>query len=156
MKAVFQRVTAPIAAQLRQGISAEKIALTIAIGAALGVFPLLGTTTALCLIAGAALRLNQPVIQAVNYLMYPMQLLLILVFVRLGERIVSARPVSFSIPELTRRFAEDPLGFLARFGMTGLHGILGWMIVAIPTAFLLRLALLPALRRVPLRGGDAC
>jgi len=156
VNSLLRRITSPIVDQLRQGINAEKIALTIAIGAALGVFPLLGTTTALCLAAGVLMRLNQPVIHAVNYLMYPIQLLLIFFFVRLGEWVVRAKPVSFSIPELTRQFADDPLAFLARFGMTGLHGILGWMIVAVPLAFLLRIALLPALRRVPLSGGERC
>src|SRR5256885_328582 len=69
-----RRIIAPILAQLRQGITPEKIALTLALGAALGIFPILGASTLLCAIAGIWLRLNQPVIQLTNYLVYPLQL----------------------------------------------------------------------------------
>ncbi|MFP5305375.1 MAG: DUF2062 domain-containing protein, partial [Gammaproteobacteria bacterium] len=69
-----RRVVAPIVAQLRQGITPEKIALTLALGAVLGIFPILGSTTLLCAVAGVWLRLNQPVIQIVNYFMYPLQI----------------------------------------------------------------------------------
>ena len=58
-----RRVRDPIMAQLKQGTTPEKIALTIGLGVALGVFPILGSTTALCLAAAALLKLNQPVIQ---------------------------------------------------------------------------------------------
>lgn len=142
-----RRVAAPVIDQLRRGMTAEKIALTIAIGASLGVFPLLGTTTALCFGAALALGLNQPVIQLVNYLVYPLQIPLIYVFVRLGERVAGVPGVSFDIKSLTAAFAADPLSFFERFGMTGLLGILGWLMIAIPAAALLYLALLPLLRR---------
>ena len=64
----------PIAAQLTQGITPEKIALTLAVGSALALFPILGTTTLLCLLAGILLRLNQPIIQMVNALCTPLHL----------------------------------------------------------------------------------
>ena len=75
-------------------------------------------------------ELNQPIIQVVNYLIYPLQLVLILVFVRIGEFMVRATPVSFSIPELFRKFHESPREFFRQFGMTGVHGIIGWLLVA--------------------------
>ena len=47
-----RRVLEVTLAQLRQGITPQKIALTIALGFILGLFPILGTTTALCLAFG--------------------------------------------------------------------------------------------------------
>lgn len=142
-----RRVAGTVIDQLRRGITPEKVALTIAAGAVLGVFPLLGTTTALCFAAAAALGLNQAVIQVVNYVVYPLQIPMIYVFVRLGERTSGARAVSFSVTELSAAFAADPIAFLGRFGMTGLHGILGWLVIAIPAAGLVYLGLVPLLRR---------
>ncbi|HUB58966.1 MAG TPA: DUF2062 domain-containing protein, partial [Candidatus Micrarchaeia archaeon] len=54
----YRRMARPILQLLRQGVTPEKLALSIALGAALGVFPVLGTTTALCALAALLLRLN--------------------------------------------------------------------------------------------------
>jgi uncharacterized protein (DUF2062 family) len=147
-----ERVVALIVAQLAQGITPEKIALTIALGLNLGIFPILGATTALCLIAGLWLKLNQPVIQLVNWLASPLQLMLILLFVRIGEWMMRAQRVSFSVPELMRRFRESPTKFFQEFGLTGLHGIVAWLIIAPFLTALIYFTLLPLLRRLARKG----
>ena len=58
----------PVTRQLTQGVTPEKVSLTIAVGSALALFPILGTTTWLCVLAGIALGLNQAIIQGVNAL----------------------------------------------------------------------------------------
>ncbi len=143
-----ERVLALILAQLAQGITPEKIALTIALGLNLGIFPILGATTMLCLVAGVWLKLNQPVIQFVNWLASPLQLMMILVFVRVGEWIMRAQRVSFSIPELIRKFRESPVKFFQEFGLTGLHGIVAWLIIAPFLTMLIYFSLLPLLKKL--------
>ena len=54
-----RRVVALIVTQLKQGTTPEKIALTIALGVTLGVFPILGATTFLCAVAGVWLKLDR-------------------------------------------------------------------------------------------------
>ena len=137
-----------ILAQLKQGITPQKISLTLALGMALGIFPILGATTLLCFLFGLWLKLNQPIIQVVNYLIYPLQLVLILVFVRIGEFMVRATPVSFSIPELFRKFHESPREFFRQFGMTGVHGIIGWLLVAPFVAAGLYFLFLPLMKKL--------
>lgn len=143
-----ERVVGLIVAQFTQGFTPQKIALTIALGFVLGIFPILGATSVLCAFAALALRLNQPVIQLVNFLVSALQLALILVFVRLGEWLVNAPPVSFSVPELMRRFQASPAQFMQDFGLTGLHGILAWLIVAPLLAMLIYHLLLPPLKKL--------
>ena len=58
------------------------------------------------------------------------QLPLILFFVRVGENVVGAEPMPISPIELALEFSESPSAFMQRFGMTGLHGILGWGLAA--------------------------
>src|SRR5689334_10020659 len=104
-----RRVVVPILAQLRQGITPEKIALTIALGVVLGVFPVLGLSTLLCVAAGIALRLNHPVLQLVNYVAYPVQVLLLIPFYRAGERLFGAAPVPMAdVNALLERFRAGP------------------------------------------------
>jgi len=143
-----RRVLDVILAQLKQDITPQKISLTLALGMALGIFPILGATTLLCFLFGLWLKLNQPIIQVVNYLIYPLQLVLILVFVRIGEFMVRATPVSFSIPELFRKFHESPREFFRQFGMTGVHGIIGWLLVAPFVAAGLYFLFLPLMKKL--------
>lgn len=126
-----ERVLAPILAQLRQGVTPDAIALTLALGAALGVFPILGASTLLCGIAAAALRLNQPVIQLVNYLVYPAQVLLLIPFYRAGETLFGqAHLPLLSVPALITRFQAGPLQFVRDYGRVGLYGVAVWLLVA--------------------------
>jgi uncharacterized protein (DUF2062 family) len=141
-----RRFADPLLLLLREGLAPEALALSLALGATLGLFPVLGVTTALCVAAGFALRLNHPAMQLANYLVYPLQIPLILVFVRLGETIVGATPMTVSAERLLAFFRQDPLAFVARFGWTGLHGILGWLAVAPLVCGALYGGLVPLLR----------
>ena len=136
----------PIVAQLKQGITAEKIALSIAIGTAVSVFPIVGTTTTLCLAAGVLLGLNQPLLQIVNYLAYPLQLLLLPVFIRTGEWVFRAPHLPFSVSQWTARFHAAPLHFAEEFAMTLLHAAVAWLIIVPPLAVAANRALRPAVR----------
>jgi uncharacterized protein (DUF2062 family) len=152
LRALWRRRVLEVAlAQLRQGITPQKIALTVALGAVLGLFPILGTTTALCVLAGVLLKLNQPIMQLMNWVAAPLQLPGIYFFVRTGEIITHAPAVSFSITALLAAFKAAPLQFLRQYGMTGLRGILAWLLIAPCIALLLYTCLLPALKRLSAR-----
>jgi len=142
------KVRDPLVAELRQGTSPEALATAVATGAALGLLPFLGTTTAACALAGRVARLNHLALQLTNYLLAPVQLLLIVPFVRLGERLTGAAAVDLDVATLVRVFTETPGLFFARFGLAGLHAALGWVVVAPALAWLLRRLLLPGFRRL--------
>lgn len=148
---VTRRVLTPLRNQISRGATPEGLALSLALGASLGLFPVLGATTALCLLAGVALRLNHAGLQLGNYLAAAFQLPLILAFVRLGEGLVGASPARFSIAVLTSQLQSDPAGFVARWGTTGLHGILGWSLVAPVLAWGLYTLLVPVMRALATR-----
>jgi uncharacterized protein (DUF2062 family) len=144
-----RRVVAPVVAQLRQGIAPEQVALTLALGGVLGIFPILGATTLLCGVIGVWLRLNQPLIQLVNYLAYPLQILLLIPFYRAGERLFGAEPVPIvNVPDLVARFGADPWQFLVDYGLVGLYGIAVWCLAALPLAALGYALLKPVLGRL--------
>jgi uncharacterized protein (DUF2062 family) len=123
-----QRIVQPIVAQLKQGITPDRIALTLGVGLACGVFPFLGFTTALCFVAAAALRLNQPIIHVVNQLLWPVQLALIPVYVKLGAALYGATALPFDPQEITRVFLASQREFWSRFGLMGLHALTAWLL----------------------------
>jgi uncharacterized protein (DUF2062 family) len=124
-----RRVVGPVLEQLAQGVSPEKIALALALGSALALFPILGTTTLLCLAAGLVFRLNQAILQAVNGLCALIWVPMLAAFVRLGNAL--SRPAAgLDLPLMLSLFRHHPAEFFQRFGVTVLHAVLGWAIVA--------------------------
>ena len=146
-----RRIVTPIAAQLQQGITPEKIALTIALGFVLGTFPILGSTTLLCGIAALVFRLNQPIIQLVNYFTYPLQLALLIPFYRAGETLFGKAHIPLSIPLLFQRFGADAWQFLKDFGIIAVQGIVVWCILAPALVAALYFTMRPLLRRLARR-----
>ena len=147
MRTPWQRhVIDPIAAQLTQGITPEKIALTLSVGSALALFPILGTTTLLCLLAGILLRLNQPIIQIVNALCTPLHLPVIYFMVRLGSWMFDVPSAHMGIRMMNHMLWDDPREFLERFGQTAIHAIAAWAIIFPFWVTIVYLLALPVLR----------
>src|SRR6185436_5374216 len=115
-----RRVLDPIVAQLTQGITPEKIALTIAVGSALALYPMLGVTTIFCFLAGILLRLNQPIIQVVNYLCFPVHLTTIYYCWLWGDRLFGTphprMPVRATAEKMWRLLWDDPGQLIHQFG----------------------------------------
>jgi uncharacterized protein (DUF2062 family) len=145
------RVINPIIAQLTQGITPEKMALTLAVGSACAVFPILGTTTILCLVVGIVLRLNQVAIQVVNLLCSPIHIALIYVYLRIGAWIFHIPHVHVPIRLLSDQFMENPLRFFERFGEAAYHAIVAWAIFAAVWSIGVYFLALPVLREIARR-----
>jgi len=141
-------VIRPIANQLRQGTSPEKLSWSVSLGLTLGVFPIMGSTSLVCFIVGHLFRLNQPVLHLFKTFTYPIHLAMILVFIRLGQNLNGVPPIPFSIPQLLTRFKDNPAQFASDFGVAALHGIEAWAITSIFLIPLLYFISLPILRKL--------
>ncbi len=130
---------------LRQGMSPHRLALTLALGFAIGCLPVMGIPTALCLLVALALRLNLPAMQAANYAAMPLQLALILPFVRLGGRIFSSGPTA----ALATGLHGSSMTLLRASGGVAAQALGAWLVIAAPAVALLTLVLTPVLRRIP-------
>jgi hypothetical protein len=111
----------------------EKIALILAAGLVLGVFPVMGCPTVLCLLAALVLRLNPAALQLMNHVSSPLQLALLLPLARAGFLIWGAGPSP-----------RDPA---ARLGAAALHAVTGWACICIPVGIALYFASLLLLRK---------
>ncbi len=143
-----RRVVEPIVHQLTQGITPEKIALTLAVGSACALFPVIGTTTFLCLLVGIALRLNQPIIQIVNGICVPLHIPAILGLVRMGEWMFKEPRTYLHIRYMNQMFWDDPRLFFHQYGLIAYHASAAWAFllpVWIPAIYLI---FLPVLREV--------
>ena len=122
-----RKVIGALVDQLTRGVTADRLAVTLSVATTTAIFPLLGATTALTLGAGLVFRVNQVVLHIVNQLLAPVQLLLILVYVRAGEWIWRAPSDHFSVADVVRTFHENGwAAFLGRFGWAGVHAVTAW------------------------------
>ncbi|HEX7417248.1 MAG TPA: DUF2062 domain-containing protein [Steroidobacteraceae bacterium] len=144
---VHRRIVEPILALLRQGISPEKLALSLAFGFGLGIFPVFGATTLLCAVAAVALRLNLPAIQLVNYLTSPVQLVLIIPFVRVGEHLVGAPPQPLTIKAGLALLAAGVLNAVSVLRGAIVHAMIGWLLIGPVVIYVLYRLLRPVLAR---------
>ena len=132
---------------LRQGISPRRLALTIALGFAIGCIPVFGVPTLVCATLALVFRLNQPAIQAANYVAMPLQLIMIVPFMRLGRWVFGFGPAHLHISDWLRQIAVlRPAVEVIWFASQALFG---WMLVAGPAVVLLWLSLTLMFRRIP-------
>lgn len=145
------RVGQVLGDQIRQGLSAHEIALTLGIGLCLSVPPVIGVTTILCTVAAIVLRLNQPVIQTINVLAYPLQLLLLVPFLRAGEWLFGAPHTPLSPGRIVAMGKADLFGTIESLWTVTWHGAVVWMIASPPAALLVYRLTKPALERLAAR-----
>jgi uncharacterized protein (DUF2062 family) len=144
---LHRRLVRPLLDLLRQGVTPEKIALSVALGLVLGVFPVLGSTTALCALAALMLRLNLPAIQIINYFVYPLQLALLLPFFRFGEWLFRAPHLPLSVSQIRAMIHADLGEAMGMLWTTIWHGVVAWCLFAPIVAIAVYATLVPTLRR---------
>lgn len=134
---IHHRIINPVKSLLKHGLTPSSLALCLSVGFVLGVSPILGITTMLCIVAAGSLRLNQVAIQIANYCSYPLQFILFIPFIRLGEKLFGLKPVSID-PLMIFELAKNDFGiFLERYGVAISAAFVAWLLVAIPTVLLM-------------------
>lgn len=127
-----RKVVKPLIQFLKQGTSPHKLAISISLGFVLGLFPMLGVTTFVGFAISFVFKLNVAAIQLVNYLMYPVQIALIIPFIKIGSWLFGTDSINYTITELIEYMSEDFYGALANLWELFVLGIFAWGILIIP------------------------
>ena len=156
-----RKVVRPILEFLRQGLTPEKLSITIALGITLGVTPVLGSTALLCTLAAIAFRLNLAAIQLVNWLVYPFQLALLIPFYRIGGWIFRTPPSDLSLVHVLALIRTNAFHAIATLWTVTIHAVAAWLLLGSIATGLLYLLLVPVLRRMrnqfpPATGAESC
>lgn len=134
---INEKLVQPVLAFLKQGMTPHKLALALAVGFCIGLFPVIGVTTLFCLVAAFILKVNMAAIQLVNYVVYPLQIILILPLMKLGSFLANINPVPYTVEELIEMMSANFLGTLEVLWVATVLGIMAWVIVIIPISILL-------------------
>lgn len=144
-----RRVRDAVRMLIRQGITPEKIAMSIALGVVLGTVPILGITTVLCAAAAVAFRLNVAAVQLANWLACPLQIVLLIPFFVMGGYLFGTPTSAQDAAVVVELFRSDLFSALGCAAEMTFYAVLAWLLIALPVMFILYRTLLFLLARLP-------
>jgi uncharacterized protein (DUF2062 family) len=135
---------------LKKGISPKNLALTIVIGFAIGTFPILGIATIMSAFIAVIFRLNMVVIQLSHYVVYPLQLILFVPFIKIGGALFNTPPFPYTANEVLLMVQTDFMLTLKELWIANMMGILTWTLLIIPISIIMFYFLNYKLRKLKL------
>ncbi|MCW3788231.1 DUF2062 domain-containing protein [Plebeiibacterium sediminum] len=134
-------------------LSIHKIALSFAIGIVLGTIPFfLGVNIYLSIFFAWRLKLNHVLVQLITNVVYPLQLLLFIPFIKYGTLLLSNDEIYFSTSYILALFKENTLGAIVVLGAWNIYGLLLWIItslISIPVLYIISKTLIKKLKFIP-------
>ena len=142
------KITTTIVSLLGQGITPRKIAVSMTLGIVIGIFPVIGITAIWCVIIAALFGLNHAVIQIFNWLVYPLQLILIIPFFRLGNALFQGAPLTVNLDKMLTSYQLDFWKTMVALWDMTLHALVAWGLACIIIGPILYGALLPFVNKL--------
>lgn len=140
-----RRVVDPLLQILRRGAEPKQLALSAALGITLGVFPICGVTVFLC---GMAIPLlgshcHAPTVMLANFIATPIELSLVVPFLRFGEVILGGPHFPLT-PDALKKVLSGQAS--REVLLSVVHALLGWLVAAPFILAVLYVILLPCFK----------
>lgn len=141
------KVIDPTMLAIRKGAEPKELALSVALGFTTGVFPLCGLTAALCGCVALVMRFSchPPIMMLANFAATPLELSLIVPFIRLGETVTGSSPLPISTDALWQAITGQAS---LRILLSLFHAVLGWAIAAPFLVWIMYRIMLPLMMQV--------
>ena len=140
---LWEVISSPIINVLKSGLTLESIALSFALGISCGVFPIPGVTSIVGALFVWMLKANLVASTALNYLMTPFNLMLMVPFIRAGEYLFNVKdPIQFSMEPFSQKFFKA----LSHYSGALSRAVFVWLILLGPSTYILYILLKIILR----------
>ena len=116
----------------KQGASPKALALSSTVGLLLGLFPVIGVTTVVMMALAWLFRLNLPLMLSLSYLIYPLQIILIIPFIRFGEWLFGAPPLGLTVEAIQATFNAGFFIAMEKLWSANVCAAAGWAVLAVP------------------------
>ena len=131
-KYITNKIFQPLLSFLKQGVSPEKLSLTLALGISFGIIPIFGVNSIILAALAFLFHLNIAAIQIVNYAVYLLQIILFVPFLKLGQVFFLSSKIKLNFDrifeQITTNFAES----IIDIWQIVLAGLTVWLIFSIP------------------------
>lgn len=134
MRAKINKVKDKTTALLKQGLTPKELSQSIIVSGLISTIPILGVSTFMITTVSLKRKLNLPVMISLSYLLWPIQILLIIPFIRIGEFIFSVPRNPHSVDEIISSFQNSFFQTLSQLSFELLCGLGGWLLTAVPVA----------------------
>ena len=121
-----------ITALFKQGLTPIELTQSIIISTLISIIPILGLTTLLLTALSLKRNLNLPIMIAQSFIMWPVQIVMIIPFINIGEFIFSIPQTNHSAQEIMASFQNSFFATLSHLSFELLCGFGGWLLTAIP------------------------
>lgn len=128
---MFKKIASLVIDELKKGATPEKLSQGLVTGILIGIFPLIGFTTLMSIFAGFLFKLNQIVVQTANCIMYPVQIIMIPIYIKVVSMIFDVGHVPLRPDILITQFKTDPAGFLRQYAIIGIYAVGLWCILSV-------------------------
>lgn len=147
MKKKIYTLKDKITTLFKQGLSPKHLIQSIIVSGALSIIPILGVTTFILTTLSLKKKMNLPIMMAISYLMWPIQILLIIPFIRVGEFIFSVPSSHHTAEEIINSFRNNFFQTLSYLSFELLCGLGGWLFTVVPISIGTYILLLFFLKR---------
>jgi uncharacterized protein (DUF2062 family) len=142
MKSKLDTLISKITTLFKQGLTPKELSQSILVSGLISTIPIIGVSTFIITTVSLKSKLNLPVMIALSYLMWPVQILLIIPFIRIGEFIFSVPRNHHTVEEIISSFHDSFFRTLSHLSFELLCGLGGWLFTAVPIAIGIYLLLL--------------
>jgi uncharacterized protein (DUF2062 family) len=132
----------------RQGLSPERLAMCIALGVVLSIFPVLGATTLMCAVTATVFRLNLPLMQMVNFAAYPLQIILLIPFYSAASYLSDGHLPIEAVSQVIASLEGDVWEGVLRLWHLTLYAVFVWLLVSPMFVLILYRLLLPVVTKI--------
>lgn len=147
----FTKIKTIILDQLKQGSDPQKISQSVAVGIIVGCMPIIGVSTPIALFLTHWWRLNHIVVQTVNYLVYPIQILLIPIFIKLSDDLILHRNLVVRPDHIIRFISDNPKQFFVDYSYALIVSVFIWLVLAFPTGLVITKICIVPIRKLHYR-----
>ncbi len=134
MKAILNKAKEKTTAFLKQGLTKKELSQSIIVSGLISTIPILGVSTFMITTVSIKRNLNLPLMISLSYLMWPVQILLIIPFIRVGEFIFSVPRNNHTVEEIISSFQNSFFKTISQLSFELLCGFGGWLLTAVPIA----------------------
>lgn len=146
MRLRFNILVSKITALFKQGLTARELTESIVASGLISIIPILGVSTFMITTLSLKRKLNLPIMLSLSYLMWPLQILLILPFIKLGEFVFSVQAPNHTVEEIIHSFQISFFNTISHLSFELLCGLCAWFLIAVPVAIVIYLLLLLLLK----------
>lgn len=132
MHVSVQNLLEKIKKPFQQGLSLKEVTNAVTISLLFTIFPVFGVTTFILAFIAIKFKLNLPIMIVISYLASPLQFMLFLPFIHLGENIMNIKHTLLTVQEIKTAFDISFFDTVKHLFFELICGVSGWLLVVVP------------------------